>query len=62
MEYKYSLASSKHVVILWVKRERSLELELLPMINFKVDLIKFGELVKPMTREESGKIKVMIAH
>lgn len=32
------------------------------MINFKVDLIKFGELVKPMTREESGKIKVMIAH
>lgn len=62
MEYKYSLASSKHVVILWVKRERSLELELLPMINFKVDLIKFEELVKPMTRKESGKIKVMIVY
>lgn len=62
MEYEYSLASSKHVVILWVKRERSLELELLPMINFKVDLIKFEELVKPMTRKESGKIKVMIVY
>lgn len=62
MEYKYSLASSKHVVILWVKRERSLELELLPMINFKVDLIKFEELVKPMTRKESGKIKVMVVY
>lgn len=62
MEYKYSLASSKHVVILWVKRERSLELELLPMINFKVDLIKFEELVKPMTRKESGKIKAMIVY
>lgn len=55
MEYKYSLASSKHVVILWVKRERSLESELLPMI-------KFEKLVKPMTRKESGKIKVMIVY